>query len=304
MVKIIIERIKMVENMDAMADNTKTYAHDYDQYEDEGKSAAALVEEILEDPDLPGLKEIIIGNWGGAWEEDCQALLDGIVENADRFANVERLFVGDMDYEECEVSWIMQGDYSRLWAALPGLKALTIKGSMDLVLGEIVHEGLESLTIICGGLPSDVIESIQNARLPKLKKLLLYIGVDNYGFDGDADTIRELLDKADFPELTYLGIADSEIQDELTEVVLASKFMGQITSLDLSCGTLSDKGGKLLLEKLPAFPNVKKLDVHHNYLSVGMIEDLEGLSIEVDASEREEATEYHGEIWMNAMLTE
>ena len=144
MVKIIIERIKMVENMDAMADNTKTYAHDYDQYEDEGKSAAALVEEILEDPDLPGLKEIIIGNWGGAWEEDCQALLDGIVENADRFANVERLFVGDMDYEECEVSWIMQGDYSRLWAALPGLKALTIKGSMDLELGEIVHEGLES----------------------------------------------------------------------------------------------------------------------------------------------------------------
>ncbi len=290
--------------MENKGTNTKTYAHDFGQYEDENKSAEALVEEILADPDLPGLKEIVIGNWGGAWEEDCQALLDGIVENADRFSNVESLFVGDMDFEECEVSWIMQGDYSKLWAALPGLKELTIKGSMDLELGEIVHEGLESLTIICGGLPTDVIESIQNARLPKLKKLLLYIGVEGYGFNGDADTIRDLLEKADFPELTYLGITDSEIQDDLTALVLESKFMGQITTLDLSNGTLTDKSGKLLLEKLPAFPNVKKLDVHHNYLSEKMIEDLKGFSIEVDASERKEPYKYRGEVWMNAMLTE
>ncbi len=293
-----------MENEGVMVTITKTYEYDYEQYEDEGKGTKAMVEEILADPDLPGLKEIIIGNWGGAWEEDCQELIDGIVENADRFAHIEKLFVGDMGFEECEVSWIMQGDYSQLWGALPGLKELTIKGSMDLELGEIVHENLESLTIICGGLPQDVIEAIQKARLPKLKKLLLYIGVEDYGFDGDEDTIRKFLENAEFPELTYLGIADSEIQDELTEVVLESKFMKQITTLDLSCGTLTDKGGQMLLEKLPQFPNIKKLDVHYNYLSEEMVEKLESLPIEIDASESEEANEYHGEIYMNAMLTE
>ncbi len=60
---------------------------------------------------------------------------------------------------------------------------------------------------------------------------------------------KNFLAHAQFPELTELGITDSEIQDELTEVVLDSKFMEQITTLDLSNGTLTDKGGALLLEK-------------------------------------------------------
>lgn len=293
-----------MENEGVMVTISKTYSHDYEQYSDENKSAKAIVEEILADPDLPGLKEIVVGNWGGAWEEDCQELIDGIVENAERFSHIERLYIGDMGFEECEVSWIMQGNYSALWKALPHLKELTIKGSMDLELGDVEHEELESLTIICGGLPVYVIESIQKARLPKLKKLLLYIGVEDYGFDGDADTIKTLLAEADFPALTYLGIADSEIQDELTEVVLDSKFMGQISTLDLSGGTLTDKGGKLLLEKLPMFPNLKKVDLHFNYLTENMLEALEDLPMEVDTSENDEPEEYNGELYMNAMLTE
>ena len=85
---------------------------------------------------------------------------------------------------------------------MPQLKELTIKGSTDLELGEICHEGLESLTIICGGLSRSVLRSIQDAKLPGLKKLLLYIGVEAYGFDGDENTVKELLEKADFPKLT------------------------------------------------------------------------------------------------------
>ena len=166
------------------------------------------------------------------------------------------------------------------------------------------HDNLESLTIICGGLGKTVIEEIAKAKLPHLKKLLLYIGIEDYGFDGDADTIREMLATSDFSELTYLGITDSGIQDELTEVVLESKYIGQITTLDLSNGTLTDKGGQLLLEKLPGLPNMKKLDVHYHYLSDDMMKKLEELSIAVDVSEQEEAEAWNGELWYNAMLTE
>ena len=217
---------------------------------------------------------------------------------------MEKLFIGDMEYDECEVSWIMQGNYKDLWAALPHLKELTIKGSTGLVLGEICHEELESLTIICGGLPVRVIEEIQRATLPKLKKLLLYIGSDNYGFDGNPDTIREFLEKVQLPELEYLGIVDSEIQDEITEAVLESKFIGQIQTLDLSCGTLSDNGGELLLQKLPQYDNIKRLDVHYNFMSEKLIKRLEELPISVDASDRNEMHHYRGESYMYAMLTE
>lgn len=284
--------------------NTKTYAYSYEECEEQGKSVEHMVGDILADPDFAALTELVVGNWGNAWEDSCQPLLDGIVENAGRFSHIQKLFIGDMDFEECEVSWIMQGDYSRLWAALPNLKALTLKGSMELKLGDINHEGLEELTIICGGLAKSVIQSVQSAKLPNLKKLLLYIGVEDYGFDGDADTVRELLDKADFPKLTYLGIADSEIQDGLAKVVLESKFMGQLETLDLSLGTLTDQGGRLLLEELPKWPNIQKLDVHYNYLTDGMAGQLKKLPFTVDVSESNEPDEYHGKIYLNAMLTE
>lgn len=280
----------------------QTYYYDYEEY-DNGKGPETMIEEILAHEAFPELDELVIGDWG-AWERSCQPIIDGIIENKEKFSHLQKVFIGNMDMEACEVSWILQGNYSKLWVAMPQLKELTIKGSNELVLGEICHEELEALTIICGGLPVSVIQSIQNAKLPKLKKLLLFIGVERYGFDGDENTIKELLTQAQFPELTYLGITNSEIQDELTEVVLGSKFMEQITTLDLSNGTLTDKGGALLLEKIPQYPNIRKLDIHYNYLSVNMAKKLEALPIEVDASEIEQSWEYNGRIRMNALLTE
>lgn len=288
---------------------TKTFSYDYEDYEDGTKGAGTMIEDILKAPEFPELTELIIGDWGDAWDVDCQSIIDGIVENADRFSHIERLFVGDMDYECCEVSWIMQGNYSELWAAMPQLKALTIKGSTDLELGMIRHENLEELTIICGGLPEDVLMSIQEAHLPNLKKLLLYLGVEEYGFDADADRIRTFLEKADFPKLEYLGLTDSEIQDEIAEAVLDSKYIGQIRTLDLSMGSLTDKGGALLLEKIPSYGNIQALDLHYHYMSGEMMKKLEDLSsqhLAVDVSEQEEAytSSYDGTVYYTPMLTE
>lgn len=284
---------------------SKKYEINYEQYE-EGITPADMIREILKDPEFPQLNELIIGSWGDAWEDGCQTMLDIITAESDKFSHIERLFIGDMGYEDCEVSWIIQGNYSKLWEAMPQLKALTVKGSTDLVFGEICHENLEELTVICGGLPTSVIEEIQRAKLPNLKKLLLYIGIENYGFEGDETTIRTLLEQADFPKLEYLGIADSEIQDQLAEVVLESKFMGQIHTLDLSCGTLSDVGGELLLKKLGQYPKIKKLDLHYHYLSDEMMKRLETelAGVELDLSDQNEKEMWHGEVWMNAMLTE
>lgn len=282
---------------------SKTYSYDYDEYE-KGKCSATMVEDILADPELPGLEEIVIGSWGDSWEGSAQDMLDAMVENKEKFSHIKSLFVGDMDFEECEVSWIIQGNYEKLLAAMPQLEKLVIKGSTDLELGKMEMEKLESLEIICGGLPVEVIHSIRDAKLPALKSLRLYIGIEDYGFDGSVEDIKDLLEKSNFPKLESLAICDSEIQDDITETVLASKYMKQINRLELSMGSLTDKGGQMLLDQIPNFPNIKELDLHYHYLSDEMMEKLEKLSIEVDTDEQNEPDDWDGEVYYYPMLTE
>ncbi len=286
---------------------SKRYAYTYEDWNEEGKNAETMMEEILQDPDLPGLEEIVIGCWGECWDDDegAQPLIDGIVANKDAFSKVKSLFIGDMDYEDCEVSWIIQGNYSKLWAAMPQLKKLVIKGSSGLDLGDIAHDRLEHLEIICGGLPTEIIQEVQRAKLPSLRVLTLYIGVEDYGFDGDISTIRDFLSQSDFPKLTYLGITDSEMQDDIAEAVLDSKYMDQIYTLDLSMGTLTDKGGQLLLNELPKHSNIMLLNLEYHFLSDAMMKKLERLDgVDVNVDDQQEADEYDGETYYYPMLTE
>lgn len=284
---------------------SKRFEYTYSDYDEDDKNAETMIEDIMNDPEFSGLEEIVIGDWGGAWEESAQPLIDGMIENKEKFSHIKSLFIGDMDFESCEVSWIMQADYSKLWEAMPQLEKIVIKGSTDLELGNIEHDNLQHFEIICGGLPKDNIASVKNAKLPSLQTLLLYIGVDNYGFDGDISTIKDLLADSDFPKLTYLGLTDSEIQDEITEAVFDSKYISQITTLDLSMGSLTDKGGQMLLEKLPDYPNIKNLNLEYHYLSDKMMQKLEDLAdVEVNVADQQEADDYDGEVYYYPMLTE
>ena len=141
--------------------------------------------------------------------------------------------------------------------------------------------------------------------MPALEKLLLYIGIEDYGFDGDISTIKKLLEKSDFPKLTYLGIVDSDIQDEITEAVLNSKYISKITTLDLSFGSLTDKGGQMLLEKLPVYKNLKMVNLEYHFMSEEMMDKLDELEdVDIDMGDPQEADEYDGELYYYPMLTE
>lgn len=287
---------------------TKKFTYGYEEYDEGGKSAETMVDDILVDPEFAKLDGVTVGCWGAAYEDDCQPIIDGIIQEKEKFSHIKKLFIGDMDFEECEVSWIIQGDYSELWKAMPQLTEFTVKGSTDLTLGDIDLPDLKSLEIICGGLPTDIIKSVQNAKLPNLERLVLYIGAEEYGFDGSAEDIKEMLEKSDFPKLKYLGIVDSEIQDELAEVVLNCKYMDKIETLDLSYGTLTDKGGDLIADKIGGFPNIKKIELEHHFLSDEGIKRLEAAvkaaGKEIRIEDQMSADEYGGEIYYYAMLTE
>lgn len=282
-------------------ETTKKYFYEYDDYADEEKDSKTLLNEILESPELPELTELIIGCWGESWETGVQDLIEGMIENADKFDNIEHLFIGDMTFEECEVSWIIQGDYSRLWEALPDLKALTIKGSSELKLGEIKHANLESLEIICGGLPSSVIESIASAKLPNLKKLNLYLGVEDYGFDGSIEDIENLLNSDVLKNVEYLGLGNSEIQDEVVETVLNSSIINHLRTLDFSNGNLSNEGAQMILDHSEDLSHLEYLNLQYHFLDESYMAKLKELPFKINLDEKNENDEEYGNY---PMLTE
>ena len=267
-------------------------------------SREEFINNILADEDLVKIRSLVISRWGECYEESCQPIIDMFAEHAERFAHLESLFVGDMESEECEISWIQQGDYSRLYAALPNLKKLTIKGTQGLELGEIAHDKLEHLEIISGGAPCGVFASMQNSQLPAFKTLIVYIGVENYGFDASLDIVMNLASKSLFPSLTHLGLVNSEEQNEITRRVLESDIMPQLEVLELSCGTLTDKGAEHLLKHADRLSHLKLLDLHYHFLTTEMRKKLQKtLTCTVELSE-EQKVDDDDDDYMYPMFTE
>ncbi|WP_028551494.1 STM4015 family protein [Paenibacillus sp. UNC451MF] len=259
---------------------------DYDQYED-GVKIVDLIEQLASKEESLQLESLIIGDWGGAYENDSSEAVEALVRLKDRFPQLRKLFIGDMSYEECEVSWINQSNLAPLLSAYPELTSFTIKGSTGLVLDPAKHEKLEELTIICGGLGKEVIASISEGSFSRLKKLELYLGVDEYGFDGSLEDVLSLIEPGKFPELTYLGLKDSEIQDEIAIALANAPILDQLHTLDLSMGTLTDKGAEALIQS-DKIKNLKFLDLNYHYMSDEMMNRWSKSGLNVDTSDQQE----------------
>ncbi|MGO4181152.1 STM4015 family protein [Paenibacillus sp. TAF43_2] len=271
----------------------------YDEYE-EGVRMSELIEKLASSADGEKLSILTIGDWGQAYENSPDSFLETLISHKDSFPNLTKLFIGDMGFEECEVSWINQTNLSPLLAAFPNLQSLSIKGSQELSLQPLVHEKLQELVIICGGLPKSVLEEITSAKLPELKKLELYLGVDDYGFDGGIEDVMPLLQGDLFPKLTYLGLKDSEIQDEIAIAIADAPILDQLEILDLSYGTLSDEGGKALLAS-ERVKKLKHLNLSYHYMSDELLLRWKQAGLSVDVTDQQETDE---DDWRYPFLTE
>ncbi|WP_179032690.1 STM4015 family protein [Paenibacillus kribbensis] len=273
---------------------------DFDDYES-GQTMAKLIEELAAKPDSVEITDLIIGDWGGAYENSPEDFIPVLVQHKDQFPKLRKLFIGDMEYDECEVSWINQTNLSPLLEAFPALESFYVKGSQDLSLEPLRHSHLQELVIICGGLPASVLQQIYHAELPELRKLELYLGVDEYGFDGGLEDVLPFLDNNPFPKLTYLGLKDSEIQDEIAIAAANAPVIGQLEVLDLSQGTLSDQGAEALLAS-ESIKGLKHLDLSYHYMSSEMVERWKNSGLSVNVDDQQEADEEDD--WRYPSLTE
>jgi hypothetical protein len=256
---------------------------DYDAFE-EGKRVTDLLTAFYHHPNASRVQELVIGAFSFVGEGGADEIVDSLAAARHQLPGLKALFFGDITYEENEISWIEQGDMGPVLAAYPGLEYFRVRGGNGLSLGKLDHPNLKTLIVETGGLPTNVIEEVGAARLPALEHLELWLGSDHYGFEAGVEDLQPILDGTPFPRLRYLGLRNSVISDDIARALHGAPVLAQLEVLDLSMGTLGDEGAEALLAN-PAIRRLRMLDVHHHYVSPGLVEKLQGLGIGVDASE-------------------
>lgn len=265
----------------------------------------ALVAWRIEDPDYEGgdafaerlalltgqewagrVTALVLGNWGSAY--DSAPPMELILSAVSKLSSLDALFLGEMTFDECEISWIHQSDITPLLEACPQLATLVVRGSEDLSLKSVRHESLRSLTFQSGGLPADVIRSVADCEFPQLRHLELWVGTDNYGGDSTVEDFAPILAGARLPALTSLGLRNAEIADMIAAAIASAPVIARLEELDLSMGMLTDVGATALLTGQP-LTHLRKLDLHHHFISEPVMqrlsEELTAAGVEVDLSD-------------------
>ncbi|WP_225410869.1 WGR domain-containing protein [Stigmatella hybrida] len=235
---------------------------DYDSTRDIPDTAL----ELLTHPSAKFLRGLTIG----MAEFDGENVYDSVIEKlaeAGGSKTIQDLFIGDFQYpDEMEISWSHLNDVSPLLQVLPALRTLRLRGA-SLELGKLHLPELREFTVETGGLPLSAVKSIVTAKWPKLERLEIWFGSENYGAEGGVKDIRPLLEGKGVPNLKRLGLRNSEFTDALCEVLPTAKVLPQLETLDLSMGTMSDKGAGVLAEHAAAFSHLRELDVTENTLT-------------------------------------
>ncbi len=251
---------------------------------------------LLAEPWAGQIAALIVGEWGESFENE--APMGSLIEAASVLTNLSALFIGEMTCDENEISWIIQSDVTPLLEAFPGLRVLRVRGGSKVALRPGTYPHLRELAFETGGLPSHVVRAVGECDMPELTHLELWLGVANYGGTTTVDDLAPFLAGTRLPALTYLGLRDAEIADQVAAAVASAPIVARLSTLDLSLGMLSDDGAAALLAGQP-LTHLRRLDLHHHFLSEEMVrrltDELVGAGVDVDLSENRGLNRRHSD---------
>ncbi|MBW5482418.1 STM4015 family protein [Streptomyces bambusae] len=251
--------------------------------------------------DTTRVRAIVVGAWEEAYESGPGRIIAALVDAGPRLPALRALFLGDMESEECEISWITQADVGPLLDNFPELEEFGVRGGSGLHFSTAAHSRLRSLTVETGGLPAGFVRSVAAADLPALEHLDLWLGTSEYGGDSALSDLAPVLAGERLPSLRHLALRNSEIQDEIAAAVGSAPVVARLETLDLSMGVLTDEGATALLGGQP-LTHLTSLDLHHNYLSEPLRERFRdvlgtaGVSLDLDRGHADE-DEWDGRVW-------
>lgn len=252
---------------------------------------------MLDEPGVGETEAIVFGAWmedGEAYDVTPTSMIEMLVSLKDRLPDLRSLFFGDIISEENEISWIGQGDYSAIWAAFPRLEECVIRGGNGLSLGKINHRSLHSLVIQAGGLPLGIVREALSANAP-IRHLELWLGDENYGTNTSVADFADLFAGKLFPDLHTLALRNSQYSDALAEALAEAPILDRIKVLDLSMGTISDKGVQALAASSKV-GRLEKLDISHHFAGADAVEALRRATPNLLAEEALQPEEWGGEL--------
>ncbi|MEU0567349.1 STM4015 family protein [Nonomuraea sp. NPDC005983] len=246
---------------------------------------------FFEQVDTARVTAIVVGEWEDCYSTSSEAIVERLAKSAAKLPALRSLFFGAISSDQAEISWIQQSDITPLLEAFPRLERLEVRGGTGLALKSVRHESLRMLRIESGGLPGEVVRAVAGCDLPALEHLELWLGVDSYGGDSTAADLDGILTGERLPALRHLGLQDSEIQDDIAAAVAFAPVVARLETLALSMGTLTDTGAEALLSGQP-LTHLRKLDLHHHYLSDAIMKRLSTAlpGVEVDLSGQERSS--------------
>ncbi|MEV4945276.1 STM4015 family protein [Streptomyces sp. NPDC053755] len=259
----------------------------------------AIFDRFLATVDAGRVRALVVGGWDEAYDTSSAPVVTALIGADNRLTALEAVFLGDMTFEDCEISWIQQTDVTPLLAAYPGLREFGVRGGTGLAFPSIHHSGLRTLVVETGGLPAAVVRGIAGSDLPALENLELWLGTDEYGGNSSPADLEPLLSGTAFPALRHLGLRNSQIQDEVAAAVASAPVVARLERLDLSMGTLTDEGGAALLAGQP-LTHLAYLGLAHHYLSKEMseriVDALTPSGVRVDIDDPQQPDEDDGEV--------
>lgn len=267
---------------------------DYDDAQ-RGATFDSLWNDFLDDPASGQVVALVFGNWNQIeTDTGAEGIIAALAAAQDRLPALKALFIGDITSDECEISWIRQSDVTPVLDAFPSLEHLRVRGGEGLAVGPVRHEGLKALVIESGGLPAAAVRSVCAAEFPNLEHLELWLGSADYGGDATPEDLAPILSGTAFPRLKSLGLRDCEWADALATAMADAPVLRRVETLDLSLGNLSDEGAVALLSG-GNLSGLKRLDIHHHYVSDEVLDGLKATGVDLDAEYRHDPSDHDGE---------
>lgn len=255
---------------------------------------AATVKALLSHPSARFLRELTLGIPNFESGSSYDGVIRAIVE-AGGSRSLRSLFIGDFRYPgETEISWTLVGDVEPLYAVLPRLSSLRLRGG-EVSLGKIRLPELREFVMETGGLPLAAVKSIARAQWPNLERMEVWFGNRNYGAEGGVSDIRPILEGKGLPKLRSLGLCNTDFTDRLCRALPDAPVLPQLESLDLSMGTMSDRGAELLAASAKAFRHLRRLDVSDNLLSPDGVAQVARLCPDVQHHSQRRLEDYGGD---------
>ncbi|HEY1814574.1 MAG TPA: hypothetical protein VGG74_19615, partial [Kofleriaceae bacterium] len=243
---------------------------------DDTFDALALVRGAFAMVPCAALRELRIGvlRWEHNWE-DVPAVLAEAAKHAWAH-DLQSLVLGDVSRDIDMAHHVIGVVGKAITAAFPKLRSLVLHSSEQTWRGkeaktfgfaQLALPELESLTIETCSLSKQRVKELLAAKLPKLTKLELWFGMKEYGANATLADIAPILNATAFPQLTSLGLCNTEHACDLADALPHGKLAPQLVRVDLSKGTLDDDAAETLAANAAAFAKLEQLDVSQSFLS-------------------------------------